>query len=88
MTVVQLCLFALRAVLYLRIELSVTGYALYKSHIIIIMEVSGLPDKQALRYFSATGKIERELGVRTNCAHDLFYGDLSHMTDFVNKKAV
>ena len=36
LTVVQLCLFVLHAVLFLRIELSVTGYALYKSHIIII----------------------------------------------------
>ena len=34
--VVQLCLFVLRDVLFLRLELSVTGYALYKSHIIIL----------------------------------------------------
>ena len=52
----------LRAVLFFRIEMSVTGYALYKSHIIIIIIIPSIWNINPFPVFSRTVRH------RTGCA--------------------
>jgi hypothetical protein len=61
--------------LFLRIELSVAGYALYKSHVIIIIKLSSpmFPPKDPYRNHWTARKLVRFPGVRqfytTGCWH-------------------